>query len=248
MTGAGMVFFAYIGFDAVSTAAQEAKNPQRDMPIGIIGSLLICTVLYILVSGIATGVVPYTELNVPDPIAVVADRRRAGLDLARFIKLGAIAGLSLGDPGDAAGPVAGVLQHVARRPARRRGSTRCTPGSGRRTSRRSSPASSSPFVAGWFTGREAGQPGLDRHAARVRDRLASACWCCGSASPTCRGPSRPRRSGSSRPAGALSALYLMASLPWRTWERLIIWLVIGLVLLRYVRLPAFAAHRPSAQA
>src|SRR5438128_7750777 len=59
MTGAAIVFFAYIGFDAVSTAAQEAKNPQKDMPVGIIGSLLICTVLYILVSGIATGVVPY---------------------------------------------------------------------------------------------------------------------------------------------------------------------------------------------
>src|SRR5438270_7277249 len=70
MTGGAIVFFAYIGFDAVSTAAQEAKNPQKDMPIGIIGSLLICTVLYILVSGIATGVMSYKDLNVPDPIAV----------------------------------------------------------------------------------------------------------------------------------------------------------------------------------
>jgi len=78
MTGAGIVFFAYIGFDAVSTAAQEAKNPQRDMPIAIIGSLLICTVLYILVSGIATGVVPYGLLDVPDPIAVVADHAGMG--------------------------------------------------------------------------------------------------------------------------------------------------------------------------
>src|SRR5207248_2543740 len=78
MTGAGIVFFAYIGFDAVSTAAQEAKNPQRDMPIGIIGSLLICTVLYILVSAIATGVVPYTQLDVPDPIAVAADQAEIG--------------------------------------------------------------------------------------------------------------------------------------------------------------------------
>ncbi|HWI56220.1 MAG TPA: amino acid permease, partial [Bacillota bacterium] len=100
LTGAGIVFFAYIGFDAVSTAAQEAKNPQRDMPIGIIGSLLICTVLYILVSGIATGVVPYTQLDVPDPIAVAADRaglawKWHGLSLiAVIIKLGAIAGLS----------------------------------------------------------------------------------------------------------------------------------------------------------
>ena len=93
MTGAGIVFFAYIGFDAVSTAAQEAKNPQRDMPIGIIGSLLICTVLYILVSAIATGVVPYTQLDVPDPIAVAADRAGMGW-MGKLIKLGAIAGLS----------------------------------------------------------------------------------------------------------------------------------------------------------
>src|ERR1700746_2040380 len=91
--GGGMGFFAYIGFDAVSTAAQEAKNPQRDMPIGIIGSLLICTVLYILVSGIATGVMSYHDLDVPDPIAVVADHAGLGW-MSSLIKLGAIAGLS----------------------------------------------------------------------------------------------------------------------------------------------------------
>ncbi|HEX5634575.1 MAG TPA: amino acid permease, partial [Gemmatimonadales bacterium] len=93
VAGAGVVFFAYIGFDAVSTAAQEAKNPQRDMPIGIIGSLLVCTVLYIVVSGIATGVVPYRELDVPDPIALVADRAGLGW-ISTLIKVGAIAGLS----------------------------------------------------------------------------------------------------------------------------------------------------------
>src|SRR5438128_11275383 len=91
MAGAGLVFFAYIGFDAVSTAAQEAKNPQKDMPIGIIGSLLICTVLYILVSGIATGVTPYQQLDVPDPIAVAADHAGMGW-MGSLIKLGAIAG------------------------------------------------------------------------------------------------------------------------------------------------------------
>ena len=93
MTGAAIVFFAYIGFDAVSTAAQESRNPQRDMPIGIIGSLIVCTVLYILVSGIATGVMSYRQLDVPDPIAVAADHAGLGW-MSSLIKLGAIAGLS----------------------------------------------------------------------------------------------------------------------------------------------------------
>jgi APA family basic amino acid/polyamine antiporter len=91
-TGAAVVFFAYIGFDAVSTAAQEAKNPQRDMPIGILGSLVICTVLYILVSGLLTGVVSYTRLGVPDPVAVGIDA--TGVAWGSFlVKVGAIFGL-----------------------------------------------------------------------------------------------------------------------------------------------------------
>ena len=64
------MFFAYIGFDAVSTAAQEAKNPQKDMPIGILGSLGVCTVLYIIVSLLLTGVVHYTQLNVAAPVSL----------------------------------------------------------------------------------------------------------------------------------------------------------------------------------
>jgi basic amino acid/polyamine antiporter, APA family len=89
---AGVIFFAYIGFDAVSTAAQEARNPQKDMPIGILGSLVICTILYILVSGLLTGIVPYSALNVADPVAVGIDATgvRWGSIL---VKLGAIAGL-----------------------------------------------------------------------------------------------------------------------------------------------------------
>lgn len=90
---AGVIFFAYIGFDAVSTAAQEAKNPKRDMPIGILGSLIICTILYILVAGTLTGLVKYTTLNVPDPIAIGIDR--TGVQWGSFlVKLGAICGLS----------------------------------------------------------------------------------------------------------------------------------------------------------
>jgi APA family basic amino acid/polyamine antiporter len=93
MRGAGVVFFAYIGFDAVSTAAQEARNPQRDMPIGIIGSLVICTILYVLGALVMTGVVSYKQLDVPDPVAVAIDAM--GLTwLSGIVKLGAIAGLS----------------------------------------------------------------------------------------------------------------------------------------------------------
>jgi len=69
LAGASLVFFAYVGFDAVSTAAEEAENPQRDLPIGLIGSLIFCTVIYIIVSGLLTGIVPYTELGVSSPVA-----------------------------------------------------------------------------------------------------------------------------------------------------------------------------------
>ena len=90
-----VIFFAYIGFDAVSTAAQEAKNPQKDMPWGILGSLFICTIVYILVALVMTGIAPYSELNTAAPIAVAIDKAGSGLAwLSPFIKLGAIAGLS----------------------------------------------------------------------------------------------------------------------------------------------------------
>ena len=72
--GAGQIFFAYIGFDAVSTAAQEARNSKRDMPIGIIGSLAICTCAYILYGLVLTGVVNYKDLNVAAPLAVAVGR------------------------------------------------------------------------------------------------------------------------------------------------------------------------------
>ncbi len=93
--GAGVIFFAYIGFDAVSTTAQEAKNPQKDMPIGIMGSLGVSTVLYILVALVLTGLVSYKKLLVPDPIAVGVDAAGPGLFWLRpLVKIGAIAGLS----------------------------------------------------------------------------------------------------------------------------------------------------------
>lgn len=95
LRGAAVVFFAYIGFDAVSTAAQETKNPQRNMPIGILLSLGICTVLYILVALVLTGIVRFDQLGVPDPIAVGLDAAGPALFWLRpVVKIGAIAGLS----------------------------------------------------------------------------------------------------------------------------------------------------------
>jgi len=91
--GASRIFFAYIGFDAVSTAAQEAKKPQRDMPIGILGSLAICTILYILVSLVLTGLVSYTRLNVGAPVALGIDATGVSWG-ALLVKIGAVFGLA----------------------------------------------------------------------------------------------------------------------------------------------------------
>lgn len=102
LTGAGVVFFAYIGFDALSTTAQEAKNPQRDLPIGMLASLILCTIIYILMALVMTGVVPYKELGVADPVAVGVDAIVAknnwgattGGLISGTVKFGALAGLT----------------------------------------------------------------------------------------------------------------------------------------------------------
>jgi APA family basic amino acid/polyamine antiporter len=226
MTGAGIVFFAYIGFDAVSTAAQEAKNPQRDMPIAIIGSLLVCTLLYILVSGIATGVVPYGQLDVPDPIAVTADRAGMGW-MGSFIKLGAIAGLSsvilvmlLGQ--------SRVFYSMAR------------DGLLPPFVSQVHPRFRTPWITSIITG-----IGVAIFSAifSVRDAaslcsigtlLAFVIVSVGILVLRIREPNLPRKFKAPwiwfvAPAGALSALALMANLPWPTWRRLIVWFVIGMV-------------------
>src|SRR5881398_1083875 len=227
VSGAGVVFFAYIGFDAVSTAAQEAKNPQRDMPIGIIGSLLVCTVLYILVSGIATGVVPYKELNVPDPIAVAADHAGMGW-MSSLIKLGAIAGLSsvilvmlLGQ--------SRVFWSMSRDGLLPQFVNKIHP-------KFQTPCITSiitgvavAFVASLLTVREASS------LVSIGTLLAFVIVSIGIIVLRIREPGLPRAFKTPwvwfvAPAGAFSALYLMASLPWRTWERLIIWFVVGIVI------------------
>src|SRR5213083_1462888 len=226
-TGAAIVFFAYIGFDAVSTAAQEAKNPQKDMPIGIIGSLLICTVLYILVSGIATGLMSYKDLNVPDPIAVAADHAGLGW-MSSLIKLGAIAGLSsvilvmlLGQ--------SRVFYSMAR------------DGLMPPFVNKVHPKFQTPYITSIVTGiavaivaslltvREAGS------LVSIGTLLAFVIVSIGVVVLRVREPNLPRAFKTPAvfivaPLGALSAAYLMVSLPWTTWRRLIIWFVFGMVI------------------
>ncbi|MFN4017710.1 MAG: amino acid permease [Reyranella sp.] len=91
--GASVVFITYIGFDAVSNCAQEARRPQRDMPLGILGALLIATILYVLVAGVLVGVVPYSELNVAAPVGLAVDRMGIGW-FAALVQLGAMIGIT----------------------------------------------------------------------------------------------------------------------------------------------------------
>lgn len=92
-TGAAIIFFAYIGFDAVATAAEETRNPQRNLPIGIIASLIICTILYLAVAAVLTGVAPYAELNVKEPVAFALRRIGYGFGAA-IVGAGALAGIT----------------------------------------------------------------------------------------------------------------------------------------------------------
>jgi APA family basic amino acid/polyamine antiporter len=227
--GAGVIFFAYIGFDAVSTAAQETKNPQRDMPIGILGSLAICTVLYITVALVLTGIVKYTQLNVPDPIAVGINAAGPGLAWLRpVVKIGAIAGLSsvilvmlLGQPrifysmskDGLLPPVFSVVHQRFR----------------------------TPWLASLITGVAAMvfagllPIGLLGELVSIGTLLAFAIVCAGVLVLRYTDPSRARPFRTPwvpfvPVAGILACFYLMAGLPVDTWARLIIWMAIGLAI------------------
>ena len=229
LRAAGVIFFAYIGFDAVSTAAQEAKRPQRDMPIGILGSLAICTVLYIAVSLVLTGIISYTKLDGPAPIATAVDSLGPSVAWLRpIVKIGALAGLSsvilvmmLGQPRifytmSKDGLLPPVFSTVH-------------------------PRFRTPWIAQILTGvfamlMAALFPiGLLGELVSIGTLLAFAIVCAGVFVLRFTDPNIPRPFRTpvfwlTAPLGVAFCLFLMAGLPVDTWLRLFIWMAIGFVI------------------
>ena len=229
LRAAGVIFFAYIGFDAVSTAAQEAKNPQRDMPIGLLGSLGLCTVLYIVVSLVLTGIVPYSQLNVPAPIAVAVNSLGHSLAwLTYFIKIGAIAGLS--------SVILVLLLGQARIFY-----TMSKDGLLPRVFSIVHPKFQTPWLAQFLIGAAAMliaglfPIGLLGELVSIGTLLAFAIVCAGVfvlrfTDPEIKRPFRTPVFWLIAPLGILSCGYLMYGLPPDTWARLVVWLAIGIVI------------------
>lgn len=229
LRAAGIIFLAFVGFDAISTVAQEAKNPQKDIPIGIIGSLVIVTVLYISVSLVLTGMVNYTQLNVPDPIAVGINSAGPKLFWLRpVIKIGAIAGMS--------SVILVLLTGMPRILYAMSNDGLVPPLLGRLHRRYRTPYITT-IIVGAIVATISGLFPIDLIAELVSigTLLAFMMVCISIIILRVRRPDihRPFKTPLVyviAPLGAAGCAYLMTSLPMSTWARLVIWTILGLMI------------------
>jgi APA family basic amino acid/polyamine antiporter len=227
MRGAAIMFFAYIGFDAVSTAAQEAKNPQRDMPIGILASLALCTVIYIAVALVLMGIVPYRQLDVADPLAVGIDA--TGLTwFSPVVKLSAIFGLFSTMLVQLLGQ-SRIFYAMSR--------DGLLPEMFGRVHPRFRTPHLSTIITGSVVAVAAGVLPLTAlsQLVSIGSYLAFTLVCFGVVILRRTRPDLPRPFRVPGVPyvpilGALVCVSQMASLPWSTWERLLVWLVLGLAI------------------
>ena len=230
MGGAALIFFAYIGFDAVSTAAEEARHPQRDLPIGILVSLAVCTVIYILVAAVLTGVVPYPSLNVGSPVADVM-LRLGHTWAAGLVAAGAIAGLTT---------VMLVLYYGLSRIVLAMSRDGLLPPAFARVNRRTQTPIRVILLVGLAMAAVAGLTPIGEVAELVNIGTLAAFFlvCTGVivlrvTQPDLPRPFRTPWSPLVPLLGAASCLYLALSLPWLTWLRFGLWLAAGLAIYVY---------------
>jgi basic amino acid/polyamine antiporter, APA family len=225
--GAAIVFFAYIGFDAISTAAEETKNPQRNLPIGILGGLAICTLIYVIVGAVLTGLVPYDQLAVADPLA-------RALELAGYAGVGWI--VALGATVSMAAVLL-VFQYGQPRIFFAMARDGLLPAWAARVDQRTR----IPWMTTLITGLAVAAGSLIGDAAETYDLtnigtlFAFALVCAGVLVLRVKEPDRPRAFRVPAvwlvaPLGIVACLFVMAGLPYQAWERFGIWLIIGTVL------------------
>jgi basic amino acid/polyamine antiporter, APA family len=240
--GAAIVFFAYIGFDAISTAAEETRDPQRNLPLGILGGLAICTVIYVIVGAVLTGMVPYQQLAVADPLA-------RALQLAGYEGVGWIVALGAAISMSA---VLLVFQYGQPRIFFSMARDGLLPKWAARVSERTRV----PYATTLLTGIVVALASLVGDAAETYDLtnigtlFAFVLVCAGVLVLRVKEPERPRPfkvpfAWIIAPLGAVACLFVMVGLPYQAWERFVIWLVIGAVLYASYGYRHSRLHRPT---